>query len=56
MNNAFDPITAPVFKTEVWTRKAYGQNRGSVFKVVARNKNGTFRPSTNRSPETPLRP
>jgi hypothetical protein len=49
----FDAIDAPVFQAETWERKSYGRLRGPVTKVVARNEDGTFRPSTNRSPEVP---
>lgn len=48
----FDRIDSPRFNTEVWTRKSYGDLRGQVSKNVSRNNDGTFRPSTNRSPET----
>jgi hypothetical protein len=47
----FDSIQSPLFAVETWERKTYGVIRGPVTKAVARNSDGTFRPSTNRSPE-----
>jgi hypothetical protein len=48
----FDKIDSPKFAAETWNRKSYGSIRGQVNKVVSRNEDGTFRPSTNRSPES----
>lgn len=50
----FDRIDSAVFAVETWNRKTYGALVGPVTKPVARNKNGTFRPSTNRAPEVGL--
>ena len=50
----FDNIQSSRFRTEVWNRKSYGSIRGLVTKDVSRNDDGTFRPSTNRSPEIPM--
>jgi hypothetical protein len=50
----FDSIHSRRFATEIWTRKTYGTLRGNVVKNVSRNADGTFRASTNRSPETPV--
>ena len=47
----FDNIQSPRFRTEVWERRTYGVIVGPVTKAVSRNSDGTFRPSTNRSPE-----
>jgi hypothetical protein len=49
----FDSIQASAFRVERWERKTYGRIRGPVMKAVIRNSDGTFRPSTNRSPEVP---